>query len=48
MSGFLAGMLDTMILEHYPHITPEHIQKYVDEFSFRQNTRLVTNMFDFC
>jgi transposase-like protein len=30
----------------YHHISEQHMQKYVDEFVFRQNTRLDTNMFD--
>jgi ribosomal protein L37AE/L43A len=30
----------------YHHISPEYLQKYVDEYSFKQNTRLNTSMFD--
>jgi hypothetical protein len=30
----------------YHHISDQHMQKYVDEFAFRQNTRLDTGMFD--
>jgi hypothetical protein len=30
----------------YHHISVKPMQKYIDEFSFRQNTRLDTNMFD--
>jgi transposase-like protein len=30
----------------YHHISSKYLQRYVDEYSFRQNTRLDTNMFD--
>jgi hypothetical protein len=30
----------------YHHISEQHLQKYVDEFSFKQNTRLDKGMFD--
>jgi hypothetical protein len=30
----------------YHHISKKYIQRYVDEYSFKQNTRLDTNMFN--
>jgi hypothetical protein len=30
----------------YHHISLKYLQRYVDEYSFKQNTRLDTNMFD--
>jgi hypothetical protein len=30
----------------YHHISLKYLQRYVDEYSFKQNTRLDTNMFN--
>jgi transposase-like protein len=40
------SILKRGIIGIYHHISKKYIQKYLDEFSFRQNTRLDTGMFD--
>jgi transposase-like protein len=40
------SILKRGIIGIYHHISEEYIQRYLDEFAFRQNTRLDTNMFD--
>jgi hypothetical protein len=34
------------IIGIYHHISKRYIQRYLDEFAFRQSTRLDTGMFD--
>jgi hypothetical protein len=40
------SILKRGIIGIYHHISEKYIQRYLDEFSFRQNTRLDTDMFD--
>ncbi|GHV52079.1 hypothetical protein AGMMS49579_08800 [Spirochaetia bacterium] len=40
------GILKRGIIGVYHHISGEYLQTYLDEFCFRQNTRLDTNMFN--
>jgi transposase-like protein len=40
------SILKRGIIGIYHHISKEYIQRYLDEFAFRQNTRLDTGMFD--
>jgi transposase-like protein len=40
------GVMKNGIRGTYHHISGQHMQKYIDDFAFRQNTRLDKNMFD--
>jgi transposase-like protein len=40
------SILKRGIIGIYHHISEKYIQRYLDEFAFRQNTRLDTSMFD--
>jgi transposase-like protein len=40
------SVLKRGIIGIYHHISEKYIQRYLDEFAFRQNTRLNTSMFD--
>jgi transposase-like protein len=40
------SILKRGIIGIYHHVSKRYIQKYLDEFAFRQNTRLDTGMFD--
>jgi transposase-like protein len=40
------SILKRGIIGIYHHISKKYLQKYLDEFAFRQNTRLDTGMFD--
>jgi transposase-like protein len=40
------SILKRGIIGIYHHISEKYIQRYLNEFSFRQNTRLDTNMFN--
>jgi transposase-like protein len=40
------GVIKNGVRGVYHHISLKYLQKYADEYSFKQNTRLDTNMFD--
>jgi hypothetical protein len=41
------SLFDRMVMGIYHNISPKHIQKYADEFSFRYNSRKTTDLIRF-